>query len=96
MGFKHLLIAIVASAITLFALQNSGPTSVRFLLWGVEAVPLAAVILLSAAAGIVLVGLPLWIERLRLRSQARALETRLGCAEALLAERERPPGTPQP
>ena len=89
MALKYALVAILASAITVFALQNSVPTSISFLVWRADAVPLAGVILASVAAGIVLVGVPLWVDRWRLRARARALEARVTAVEALLAERER-------
>ena len=69
MGMKYVFVAVLASAITLFALQNSEQTRIRFLIWTLEGVPLATVILVSVAAGIVLVGLPLWIGRFRLRTK---------------------------
>ncbi|MGH7355491.1 MAG: lipopolysaccharide assembly protein LapA domain-containing protein [Candidatus Rokuibacteriota bacterium] len=81
MTFKIVFVAVLASALTLFALQNGTPTSVRFLFWTLDGASLAAVILLSAATGIVLVGVPLWLERWRLQGQVRALEARLGAAE---------------
>ena len=81
MAVRYLIVAVVASAITVFALQNTASTSVRFLFWSVEP-PLAGVILASVAAGIVLVGLPLWIGRWRLGSRARTLERRLAAADA--------------
>lgn len=85
MAFRYLIVALVASAITVFALQNTASTSVRFLFWSLE-LPLASVILGSVAAGIVLVGLPLWIGRWRLSSRARTLERRLAAADAERAE----------
>ena len=96
MGLKYVFVAVFASAITLFALQNSEQTRLRFLFWALEGIPLATVILVSAAAGIVLVGLPLWIDRWRLRARARSLEARLASAEALLGERDRGPETGPP
>lgn len=90
---RYLLGAVVATAITIFALQNTTPTSLRFLFWSLPQTPLAAVILASVAAGIVLVGLPFWITRWRLRSRLRSLETRLANAEARATEREPPPGS---
>ena|SRR5688572_24287818 len=86
MGFKYVFVAVVASAITVFALQNNTPTSVRFLLWSLESVPLATVILVSVALGVALVGIPLLIARWRLRARVRSLETRLALAEAPLTE----------
>ena len=82
MQFKWVFVALLASALTIFALQNSASTQIRFLFWTLEATSLAIVILLSAAVGIVLVGLPLWLDRWRLRSRVRALEARLDAAEA--------------
>ena len=94
MGFRYVLVAVIAAVITLFAIQNNGPTSLWFLFWSLEAIPLATVILTSVAAGIVIVGVPLWVERWRLRARARALETRLEAVEALLGERDRAAGAP--
>jgi len=93
---KYVFVAVLASAITLFALQNSEQTRIRFLIWTLEGVPLATVILVSVAAGIVLVGLPLWIGRFRLRGRVRSLEARVASAEALLGERARGPETGPP
>jgi uncharacterized integral membrane protein len=81
-AFRYLLIAVLASAVTVFALQNNAPTSLRFLAWSIEAVPLATVILASVATGIVLAGIPLVVDRWRLRSRNRALESRLAAVEA--------------
>jgi len=92
MGVKYGFIAVVASAVTVFAIQNNTPTNVSFLVWGLEGVSLAAVILVSLAAGMVLVGVPLSIDRWRLRSRARALEARLESAEGLRGQ----PGGAQP
>jgi uncharacterized integral membrane protein len=89
---SYVLVAVVASAITIFALQNTTPTSVRFLFWSLDGTPLATVILVSVAAGIVLAGLPLWVDRWRLRVRTRTLETRLASAEVRAAEHEAPPG----
>lgn len=94
MAYKYLVVAILASIITVFALQNNAPTSVRFLLWKLEAVPLATLILVSVAAGVVLVGLPLVIDRWRLRARVRVLEARAASAEALLSPRTQPPEPP--
>ena len=94
MGYKYVFVAVLASAITLFALQNSAPASIRFLFWSLQDVPLATVILASVASGIVLAGVPLWFERWRLRVRVRSLETRLTAAEALLGEHDRGPAAP--
>jgi uncharacterized integral membrane protein len=94
MGYKYVFVAVLASAITLFALQNNTPASIRFLFWSLQAIPLATVILVSVAAGIVLAGVPLWLERWRLRARVRSLETRLAAAEARLGEHDRGPAPP--
>jgi uncharacterized integral membrane protein len=77
MVVKYALVAVLAVAVTIFALQNTAPTTVRFLVWTVDAVPLAGVVLLAVAAGLVLAGTPLIVTRLRYRSRVRALEARL-------------------
>lgn len=79
---KYLVVAVLAAVITIFALQNITPISLRFLFWSLPATPVATVILISVVAGIVLVGIPLLISRWRLRARARSLETRLAAAEA--------------
>lgn len=86
MAVKYIVVAVIASALTVFALQNSAPTDIHFLVWTLRATPLAGVILLSAALGIVLAGLPLAIDRWRLRARVRSLELRLASLEAQLTE----------
>ncbi len=68
----------------------------RFLVWSLAAIPLVTVILVSVASGIVLVGVPLWFERWRLRARVRSLESRLGAAEAPRGERDRAAGSSPP
>ena len=89
---KYVVVAAVAAVVALFALQNNGPVSIRVVVWTLHATPLASVVLLSVAAGIVLVGVPLWVERWRLRARVRALETRLAASEARQAETGTAPG----
>ena len=79
-GLKSLFVAVLASALTVFALQNHTAVTIRVLVWQLEGMSLAAVILLSAAAGIVLVGVPLWIDRWRLRTRLRVLEAKVVAA----------------
>ena len=76
----NLIVAIVAVAVAVFTMQNTAGVSVKFLLWQVASLPLAAVVLFSFAAGVVVVGVPLWLQRWRLRSRVRALESRAGSA----------------
>ena len=78
--------------ITIFALQNANPASVRFLFWRVEAVPVAGLVLASLIAGLLIAGLPLAIRLGVWRSRARSLEGRV---KAPVEERDRPtPRTP--
>ena len=79
-GLKSLFVAVLASALTVFAVQNHTAVTIRVLVWQLAGMSLAAVILLSAAAGIVLVGVPLWIDRWRLRTRLRALEAKVVAA----------------
>ena len=81
MAFGYLIVAIVAASVAVFALQNSEPTKIRFLFWVIDGVPVAALVLFSLAAGLVVAGVPLWLGRWRLRAHARALEARVGALE---------------
>lgn len=91
MALGYLVAALVAAAVAVFALQNSAPTSVRFLAWGVQTVPVSALMLASLAAGMIVVGVPLFLQRWRLRSRNRALQARVESLEAALAKRDEPP-----
>jgi uncharacterized integral membrane protein len=84
----YLLVALLAAAVAVFTLQNSAPTTVRFLVWTVESLPVAAVALMSLASGLILIALPLWINGWRWRSRARSAEGRIATLERTLAERE--------
>jgi uncharacterized integral membrane protein len=84
---KYVLFAVVVAAITVFAVQNNTPTTVRLFAWTFSDVTLAAVILGSLALGILLVGVPLGIGRWWLRSRMRSLQTRLSAAESRLDAR---------
>ena len=88
MAAGYLLVALVAAAIAVFALQNSAATSVRFLVWTLDDLPLAAVALIALAAGLIVAGLPLWISRWRWRSRSRVCEARAAMLERALAERD--------
>jgi uncharacterized integral membrane protein len=82
MGWIYLVtIAVVAAAIAVFALQNPGLVNVRFLVWSIDSVPLAAVILVSGAVGTVLVSAIALIQRWVMQSRIRRLESRLRVAE---------------
>jgi uncharacterized integral membrane protein len=89
MAIGYAIVAILAAAVAIFALQNTAPASVRFLMWSIDAMPISGVILFALAVGLVLGFVPLWIQRWRLRSRARGLENRINELERTLAERER-------
>ncbi len=65
----YVIVAIIAVAVAVFTLQNTGGVTVTLLVWRIGEMPLAAVILFAFAAGIVLAGVPLWMQRWRLGSQ---------------------------
>lgn len=67
----YIIVAVVAVAVAIFAMQNTTPVTVRFIVWQIEDVPVAAVVLASLGAGIVIVGIPLWFRVWRLRSRLR-------------------------
>jgi uncharacterized integral membrane protein len=80
-AFGYLIVAIVAASVAVFALQNSEPATIRFLFWVIDGVPVAALVLLSLGAGVIVAGVPLWLAGWRLRARARALEARVGALE---------------
>jgi hypothetical protein len=47
MAFGYIAAAVLAAAVTLFAIQNSAPTAVHFLAWKREGMPVSALILVS-------------------------------------------------
>ena len=93
MMLGYVLVAIVAAAVAVFALQNAAPTPIRFLAWAVDGVPVAGLVLASLAVGIVMTGVAFWLERWRLRAKIRALESRLATIER---ERAAPPRPAEP
>lgn len=89
MALGYLVVAILAAAVAVFALQNGTPTNVRFIAWGLEGVPVSALILASLAAGLAVAGIPLWLQRWRLRARVRTLEARVRMLESAVEERQR-------
>jgi len=73
----YLLMALVGSAATLFAAQNIDPVVIRFLVWRIEGMPLALVILLSLLVGVVFASLSGAVRHWRLRSRVRQLEAQV-------------------
>jgi uncharacterized integral membrane protein len=89
MRVGYVLVAAVAALVTVFALQNTDPATVRFLVWRIETVPVALLVLASLGAGLLVAGLPLAI-RLRVwRSRARSQESRASMLQAAVEERDR-------
>jgi uncharacterized integral membrane protein len=79
----YVIVALVAVAVAVFAMQNTAPVEVSFLIWGLARVPVAALVLASLGAGIVIVGIPLWFQLWRVRRRARTLEDELAAARAV-------------
>lgn len=89
MGIMYILMILVGAAGAIFALQNIDPVVIRFLFWRIEGAPLAMVIILSIAIGVVLTSLVGIVQQLKLRSRIRKLEHSLAQATAA-AERQQP------
>ncbi|HET8531036.1 MAG TPA: LapA family protein [Methylomirabilota bacterium] len=87
----YLLMALVGSVATLFAAQNIDPVVIRFLVWRIEGMPLALVILLSLLVGVIFASLSGAVRHWRLRSRVRQLENQLAQLTAA-----RPPQDPAP
>lgn len=92
----YIIVAVVAVAVAIFAMQNTTPVTVRFIAWQIEEVPVAAVVLASLGAGIVIVGIPLWFRVWRLRSRLRAQPAAQPSAVDVPPDRPLPPDPPSP
>lgn len=99
MTFGYLVVALLAVAVTIFAVVNSEEITVS-LVFREYKLPLSALVLLSLAAGIVVAGIPLGLQRWRLRTRTRTLEARVRMLETAVEERTRAvlgqPPTPRP
>jgi len=87
MLFVYVLMALVGAAAAIFAIQNLDPVVVRFLVWRVEGMPVALVILLSAFIGVVFAALSGFAQQWRLRSRLRQLENQVAQLSAAEAQR---------
>jgi uncharacterized integral membrane protein len=94
-AFGYAIVAVIAAAVAVFALQNSDPARVRFIVWSIDAVPVAALVLLSLMAGLIVAGVPLWLQRWRLRARIRTLQQRVAQLESAAAMLP-PAGAPRP
>ena len=90
MAIGYVIVAVLAAAVAVFALQNGAPTPVRFLGFRLDGVPLAGLILGAFVAGLIIAGVPLGAQRWRARSQVRRLEAQVRARE------ETPPREPPP
>lgn len=87
MPFVYVAVTAIALATTVFALQNATEVTVKFLAWKIESAPLAAVILISGAVGALVVSLIGAVQRWKLRTQIRDLQSRLRALESPKPER---------
>jgi uncharacterized integral membrane protein len=98
MIFIYLLMALLGSAATVFALQNRDPVEISFLTWSVTGMPLALVILLSLLVGVTFASLSGLVKVLRMRYRIRQLENQV--AQLIAAKPgatvPRPPQGPSP
>jgi uncharacterized integral membrane protein len=98
----YLLMALLGSAGTVFALQNRDPVKISFLTWSIEGMPVALVILLSLLLGVVLASLSGLVKVLRMRYRIRQLESQVNQliaaqpSSAAAPPRLPPPSPPPP
>jgi uncharacterized integral membrane protein len=88
----YLLMALLGSMATIFALQNSGTVDISFLHWSVKGMPVALVILLSLLLGIVIASLSGVMKILKLKYRIRQLEAQVS---QLIAAQTPPPPSPR-
>ena len=94
MPIVYVLMIVIGAAGAIFALQNIDPVVIRFLVWRLEGAPLAMVIILSIAIGVIFTSLFGLVQQFKLKSKIRHLETNLANASAA-AERQQPDQPPQ-
>jgi len=94
MSIVYVLMIVIGAAGAIFAIQNIDPVVIRFLAWRIEGAPLAMVIILSIAIGVVFTSLVGLVQQLKLRSRIRRLEGELARA-SVAAERQQPDPPPQ-
>lgn len=98
MIFIYLLMALLGSVATVFALQNRDPVEISFLAWSVTGMPLALVILLSLLVGVTFASLSGLVKVLRMRYRIRQLENQVAqlIATQPASTSSRPPQGPSP
>ncbi len=96
----YLLMVLLGSAATIFALQNRDPVKITFLTWAIDGMPVALVILLSLLLGVVFTSLSGLVKVLRMRYRIRQLESQVNQLIAAqppgTAPSRLPPGAPPP
>ncbi|HEY7038651.1 MAG TPA: LapA family protein [Methylomirabilota bacterium] len=94
----YLLMALLGSAATVFALQNRDPVQISFLAWSVTGMPLALVILLSLLVGVTFASLSGLVKVMRMRFRIRQLENQVAqlIAAQPASSPTRPPQGPSP
>jgi uncharacterized integral membrane protein len=90
----YLLMALLGSAATIFAFQNSQTVPIQFLIWKREDIPLVLIIMLSLLIGIVVASLSGIVRVWKLRSRVRQLEAQVSQLTAAQAGSP-PPRSPQ-
>jgi uncharacterized integral membrane protein len=91
MAIGYVVVAALAAAVAVFALQNGAPTPVRFLAWSLDGIPLAGLILGSFTAGLIIGVVPLAVHRWRAGSRVRQLEAQVRTLEARREQAPLPP-----
>lgn len=94
MVFVYVLMGLVGAAAATFAIQNLDPVVVRFLVWRIDSMPLALVILLSAFIGIVFASASGFAQQFKLRFRLRQLEHQVNDLKAAEVQRVVPPPRP--
>ena len=96
----YLLMALLGSMATIFALQNRDPVKISFLTWSMEGMPVALVILLSLLLGVVFTSLSGLVKVLRMRYRIRQLESQvnqlIAAQPSPVAPSRLPPAPPPP
>jgi len=90
----YIIVAVVAVAVAVFAMQNTAHVVVKFLIWEVTNVPVAAVVLASFGVGILAVGIPASFKLWRLRRRLRIQGTEVPPDPLFPPPPERPPSRP--
>jgi uncharacterized integral membrane protein len=90
----YIIVAVVAVAVAVFAMQNTTHVVVKFLIWELADVPVAAVVLVSFGVGILAVGIPASFKLWRLRRRLRTRGTEGPPDPLFPPPPERPPSHP--